>query len=991
MKNFIYTLLFCVFTLSSAFAQIVIQDGDLQGGQTYTWTSDNTYMLDGTVFLETGGTLIIEAGTTIYGKEEPTTGDNASALVIAAGAQIFANGTANAPIIFTAEISQTIQLGPDDKGLWGGLIILGNANISDDACPQSIEGLPVGNPSSLYGNCDNPQDEESSGEIRFVSIRHGGAEIGAGNEINGLTLGGVGSETVIEFVEVYANVDDGIEFFGGTAQVKNASVSFCGDDAIDWDTGFRGKGQFFFILVDGGDKGGELDGAIPDDNTPFSQPQIFNATIVGNYNKTAIQMRDATGGTFGNSIFTRFNNGVEVEEEPTKPIDSYTRLQNGELTLENNLWWDFAAGNTLDAGAIIAVSSTATGDPNGDVLRQHLLDNGNAIADPDFKGISYTTDGGLDPRPSSSGPAFDAVGDYPSDDFFNEVTFKGAFGGGLWLRGWTALDEYGHLPQGSEIVIRDGDLEGGQTYNWTSDNTYILDGTVFLEEGGKLNIEAGTVIKGTEVPTTGDNASALVITRGARICAGGTKDQPIIFTAEADDVNDPDDLLPTDRGFWGGIIILGNANIADDACPQSIEGLPVGDDRSLYGNCDNPNDDDNSGFMRFVSIRHGGAEIGAGNEINGLTLGGVGRNTEFTSIEVIANLDDGIEFFGGTARVKKASVSFCGDDAIDWDTGFRGAIQYAFVLVDEDGDKGGELDGAIPDDNTPFSQPTVFNATIIGSGSGKAIQMRDATGGTFGNSIFSTFENGVEVEEEPSKPIDSYTRLQNGELTLQNNIWWDFSGGNSLDAGAIIAISSTATADTNGDVLRQHLLDNGNTVEDPELGGISYTTDGGLDPTPGNANVEMNVAAPPASGWFYPSGYKGAFCSGGAWIADWTALAEYGVLSSGIPYFDPEDGSSCVTNTEDLVLKSNGYTLSQNNPNPSNGMTSISFELPKTTTVNLTIYNTQGQVIKTILDNSEMSFGINTIEVSTASLQKGIYFYTLQNEEVTITKRMIVQ
>ena len=149
--------------------------------------------------------------------------------------------------------------------------------------------------------------------------------------------------------------------------------------------------------------------------------------------------------------------------------------------------------------------------------------------------------------------------------------------------------------------------------------------------------------------------------------------------------------------------------------------------------------------------------------------------------------------------------------------------------------------------------------------------------------------------------------------------------------------------------------------------------------------------APPASGWFYPSGYKGAFCSGGAWIADWTALAEYGVLSSGIPYFDPEDGSSCVTNTEDLVLKSNGYTLSQNNPNPSNGMTSISFELPKTTTVNLTIYNTQGQVIKTILDNSEMSFGINTIEVSTASLQKGIYFYTLQNEEVTITKRMIVQ
>ncbi|MEN0051825.1 MAG: T9SS C-terminal target domain-containing protein, partial [Bacteroidota bacterium] len=146
------------------------------------------------------------------------------------------------------------------------------------------------------------------------------------------------------------------------------------------------------------------------------------------------------------------------------------------------------------------------------------------------------------------------------------------------------------------VTITDADL-GAETYNWTSDKTYLLDGFVFLEEGGVLNIEAGTVVKGIEAPSTSDNASALIITRGAQIFANGAEDAPIIFTSEIDDTNDAEDLTPNDRGLWGGLIILGNAVIANPTPETRIEGIPEGEDRALFGGMD---DTDNSGSLSYV-------------------------------------------------------------------------------------------------------------------------------------------------------------------------------------------------------------------------------------------------------------------------------------------------------------------------------------------------------------------------------------------------------
>jgi hypothetical protein len=137
------------------------------------------------------------------------------------------------------------------------------------------------------------------------------------------------------------------------------------------------------------------------------------------------------------------------------------------------------------------------------------------------------------------------------------------------------------------VNIIDADLNGEEAYTWTSDKTYVLDGLVFLEEGGVLNIEAGTVVKFTPRADVG-NPSALVITRGAKIFAEGTAENPIIFTAEIDDVNDAFDLGPADNALWGGIVLLGNGITQKNGNPQvNIEGIDLSEPRGAYGGNDN--------------------------------------------------------------------------------------------------------------------------------------------------------------------------------------------------------------------------------------------------------------------------------------------------------------------------------------------------------------------------------------------------------------------
>ena len=269
------------------------------------------------------------------------------------------------------------------------------------------------------------------------------------------------------------------------------------------------------------------------------------------------------------------------------------------------------------------------------------------------------------------------------------------------------------LANRTEVLVSDfGDGTG--TTTWTCNNTYLLDGFIFVNSGQALTIEPGTVIKG--MAGAGADAAALIVARGGQIFAEGTADCPITFTFEADPL---DGSVAFDtRGQWGGVIVLGAATTNLPTGEGQVEGIPADNERAAYGGNDAT---DNSGAFRYVSIRHGGTTLAAANEINGLTLAGVGSGTTIDHIEVVANEDDGIEFFGGTVHVNYAAVAFAGDDSFDWDQGFSGGGHHWFSINKPGlGDRGGELDGddspTVTSNGQPFTIPTVTNWTMMGQG-----------------------------------------------------------------------------------------------------------------------------------------------------------------------------------------------------------------------------------------------------------------------------------
>lgn len=310
---------------------------------------------------------------------------------------------------------------------------------------------------------------------------------------------------------------------------------------------------------------------------------------------------------------------------------------------------------------------------------------------------------------------------------------------------------------------------GSGTTTWTCANTYVLEGYVFVQAGQVLTIEAGTVIKGAA--GSGVDAAALIVSRDGQIYAEGNAECPIIMTYEADPL---DGSISYDtRGQWGGLIVLGNATTNFGGVAQ-VEGIPADNDQASYGG---DNDADNSGVLRYVSVRHGGAELGAANEINGITFAAVGSATIVENVEVVSNLDDGIEFFGGAVSVKNAVVAFCGDDSFDWDQGYHGQMNENWLAIQDQpggiGDRGAELDGDDSDDGNvspdelPLATPTVVGWTIVGVGGGQGMLFRNGSGGHVSNGVIANVAEGIEIEDKET-PMDAFDHWVNGDLTLSN-------------------------------------------------------------------------------------------------------------------------------------------------------------------------------------------------------------------------------
>jgi hypothetical protein len=246
---------------------------------------------------------------------------------------------------------------------------------------------------------------------------------------------------------------------------------------------------------------------------------------------------------------------------------------------------------------------------------------------------------------------------------------------------------------------------------WSKANIYELASRVIVEPGFTLTIEAGTVIKGQ--PGSGVNATALIIARGAQIIADGTAAAPIIFTSTSDNIlpgQITSNLTETNSGLWGGLILLGKAPIsdADNNNEAIIEGIPGDVSLAGYGGTIA---NDNSGILDYVSIRHGGSVLGEGSEINGLTLGGVGSGTTVTNIEVVANLDDGVELFGGTVNLTNVMIWAADDDGLDIDQAYSGTVDNVIVIAFSGTDHNLEIDGP---EGTAAGRFTIKNVSCKG-------------------------------------------------------------------------------------------------------------------------------------------------------------------------------------------------------------------------------------------------------------------------------------
>lgn len=329
-----------------------------------TWETGKTYILGGRIAVEAGATLTIQEGVVVKG--EAGAGANASVLLIARDATLNAMGTAELPIIFTSVADEILpediaagnfgspNLDPNVNGLWGGLIVLGNAPISASAATVQIEGIPTSDSNGLYGG-DDPND--SSGTITYISIRHGGTNIGEGNEINGLTLGGVGEGTVIENVEVVANQDDGIEWFGGNVSVTGIVIWNAGDDGLDTDQDWIGTASDFIIVSPGG-SGFELDG--PEGTLNRGCHTFNNGVLYAGDDIFSLVDYDGNTNAGVNDLYIygwsasygpiADNPGTPDEDETLNPIDSF----GGDGNCPSTNWEYTLTGGGNDAATIFA-------------------------------------------------------------------------------------------------------------------------------------------------------------------------------------------------------------------------------------------------------------------------------------------------------------------------------------------------------------------------------------------------------------------------------------------------------------------------------------------------------------------------------------------------------------------------------------------------------------------------------------------------------------
>lgn len=285
----------------------------------------------------TTGILTIEPGVVLFGSS------GGDFLLVNRGSQIFAEGNASAPIIMTSRQNIEGTTGEDSIGQWGGMVILGRAPISDcatggasnpDGLRTDCEAIVEGPSNAVYGGT-LPAD--SSGRLSYVQVRYPGFEVSPGNELNGITMAGVGSGTFFQNVQVHNSSDDGVEWFGGRVNGKNLVMTGIDDDSVDSDSGFKGHNQFVLAVqrANGGDHVMEADSNGDEDAEPRQDHKLANVTFVSNGGDHVILLRGGGDYAFYNSVFNSSAACIDIDSATTIQAAGAAADENGPPVFES--------------------------------------------------------------------------------------------------------------------------------------------------------------------------------------------------------------------------------------------------------------------------------------------------------------------------------------------------------------------------------------------------------------------------------------------------------------------------------------------------------------------------------------------------------------------------------------------------------------------------------------------------------------------------------
>ena len=511
----------------------------------------------------------------------------------------------------------------------------------------------------------------------------------------------------------------------------------------------------------------------------------------------------------------------------------------------------------------------------------------------------------------------------------------------------------------------------------SSDTLYNMYGRIYVEDGAELHIPSGTIIKGNP-------AAVLVITRGAKIFATGTKHRPIIFTSSYE----PGNRFP---GDWGGIVILGKGLVNQGTAV--IEGGIINNE---FGGTDPM---DSSGVFKYVRLEYPGYRYAEGNEINGVTMGGVGAGTEFHHVQVSYSYDDSFEWFGGSVNCSHLVAIGGTDDEFDTDFGYNGNLQFLFAMRDPDYFDVESTNGLESDndgdgsDLTPYTWPVYSNITLVGPERTDALVGSLVPGHTF---------------------TDSARPRRNSRLSCFNSAFLGYPIGLSVrdgsrDAAAAndlrfvnvsVACATTEDVDCNTAVgYPSSVMDCSKWDQvSPWFDTPAYSNDGVDARMPSSIGLtDMSVLTNPnpvpapgseligtadfsdsylADEFFTPVTYRGAFDPSLAMDQQWTAVWTE---------FDPQNYVYNVSAVGDeLPVAKVGLS---NYPNPFNPMTTIKFSVPRAGNATLKVFNVRGQEVA-VLHNGELTAGDHSLSFSGEGLPSGTYFYRLTGHGFEATEKM---